>query len=89
MLICDGIFNNNSKINFDYQTKTLVIPLNLKNILSLIILLFLTVLGSYYIWFMLTRKKCLCKICKNDYTLIEKLSAGGFGEVNSDINLDI
>ncbi len=82
IIICEGIFNNNSqRLGYDSQTKTLVIPLNLRNILSLLILLILTVLGSYYIWFMLTRKKCVCTICRNEYMLIEKLSSGGFGEV--------
>ena len=87
LIICETIFNNNSqKLGYDSQTKTLVIPLNIKNILSLFILLILTVLGSYYIWSMLTRKKCLCKICRNEYTLVEKLSSGGFGEVEPKFN---
>ena len=38
---------------------------------------------------MLTRKKCLCKICRNEYTLVEKLSSGGFGEVEPKFNYQI
>ena len=79
-IICEGI-NYSQRLEYDFKTKTLIIPLNIKNIFSLLILLMLTVLGSYYIWFMITRKKCLCKICKNEYKILEKLSSGGFGEV--------
>ena len=83
-LICEGLINNISRIDqVETKTKTLIIPLNIKNIVSLSVLFFLTLLGSYYIWYIFTRKKCLCKMCKGEYLILEKLSSGGYGDVIS------
>jgi NIMA (never in mitosis gene a)-related kinase len=60
---------------------TIVIPLNYLNIVSLTVLFILILFGSYYLWSIGTRKKCLCKVCKGEYTILEKLSIGGFGEI--------
>lgn len=57
------------------------IPLNTLNITSLIVLLIFICFGSIYVWKIITKKKCLCKMCKNEYLITEKLSEGGFGEV--------
>jgi len=35
----------------------------------------------------MTKKKCLCKLCKREYEITEKLSEGGFGEVTIIIRL--
>jgi len=60
---------------------TISIPLNFKNVLSLIILFILILFGSYFLWGVLTRHQCSCKVCKEEYILDEKLGEGGFGEV--------
>ena len=59
----------------------IIIPLNVLNVTSLSILLVLIIFGSYYVWKIFTKRKCLCKICKNEYIIEEKLGEGGFGEV--------
>ena len=76
-LICDIINNRNSS----NEHITITIPLNTRNILSLCILFILILFGSYSLWNILTRHKCSCKICKNEYILDEKMGEGGFGEV--------
>jgi hypothetical protein len=88
LIICEGILSmdmnshyNTTKNNFS----NIVIPLNLLNVTSLIILFVLILFGSYYVWKILTRKKCLCKVCRGNYKMVEKLSEGGFGEVNKKI----
>jgi hypothetical protein len=81
-IICKDILSMNSSYN---QTKQeylqIVIPLNVINIASLGILFILILFGSYYVWKIMTRQKCSCKICKNEYKITEKLGEGGFGEV--------
>lgn len=69
-------YNVTKKNNF-----TITIPLNILNIASLTVLFVLILFGSYYIWKIFTRKRCSCKVCKNEYILFEKMSDGGFGEV--------
>jgi hypothetical protein len=81
-IICKDILSMDSSNN---QTKQeylqIVIPLNVINIASLGILFILILFGSYYVWKIMTRQKCSCKICKNEYKITEKLGEGGFGEV--------
>jgi hypothetical protein len=51
------------------------------NITSLVVLFIFICFGSIYVWKIITKKKCLCKLCKNEYEITEKLGEGGFGEV--------
>jgi len=80
-IICDIINGDNLKNNTEGYI-TISIPLTFKNVISLTILFILILFGSYFLWNVLTRHKCFCKICKKEYTLDERLSEGGFGEVN-------
>lgn len=81
-IICEGILamdmHNNTKNN---NSSSLVIPLNLANLASLGVLFILILFGSYYVWKIITRKKCKCKVCKNEYKIVDKLGEGGFGEI--------
>jgi len=83
-IICRDILNMDMNLKLN-QTKfekfTIIIPLNVLNVASLVILFVLILFGSYYIWTIFTRKKCSCKICKNEYILLDRLGEGGFGEV--------
>jgi hypothetical protein len=88
-IMCSDILAMELKNSTNNQF-TIVIPLNLTNIVSLSLLFVLILFGSYYVWKIFTRKKCQCKICKEEYEMIEKLSEGGFGEVNINlITIDI
>jgi hypothetical protein len=60
---------------------TIVIPLNALNVACLIILIIMVFIGCYYLWKLMTRIKCNCKLCKREYQIEEKLGQGGFGEV--------
>lgn len=73
----------------DTDGMTIVIPINLLNLTSLVVLFVLVVFGCYYIWKVLTRQKCGCKICKKEYLLAQKLDQGGFGEVCNMFILDL
>lgn len=61
--------------------------MNLLNITSLLVLFIFICFGSIYVWKIMTKKKCLCKLCKREYEITEKLSEGGFGEVTIIIRL--
>jgi len=80
-IICDIINGDNLKNNTEGYI-TISIPLTIKNVISLTILFILILFGSYFLWNVLTRHKCFCKICKEEYKLDERLGEGGFGEVN-------
>jgi hypothetical protein len=88
MLICDMVHNNNNSKN-NNDVITISIPLTGKNVVSLIILFCLILCGSYFLWNIMTRNKCSCKVCKNEYLLEEKLGEGGFGEVILFLYVDI
>lgn len=83
LLICEGLVSMEANTRFNNDKDIIiVIPLNTLNITSLSILFVLILFGSYYIWKVLTREKCHCKICKGEYKVMDKLSEGGFGEVS-------
>ncbi len=81
-LICD-IINSNQNIKNQTSDDVIVIsiPLTIRNMISLLILFILILFGSYFLWNILTRHKCACKVCKGEYILDERLGEGGFGEV--------
>lgn len=87
MIFCEGILSMdmNNPLNSLNKTKsnlfTIVIPLNYANIASLGILFVLILFGTFYLLKIITRKKCLCKICKSEYKIVEHMGEGGFGEV--------
>ncbi len=81
-VICKDILSMDSSSNIRQEYLQIVIPLNVINITSLGILFILILFGSYYVWKIITRQKCSCKICKNEYKITEKLGEGGFGEVS-------
>eukprot|EP00357_Protocruzia_adherens_P012247 CAMPEP_0115003950 /NCGR_PEP_ID=MMETSP0216-20121206/18918_1 /TAXON_ID=223996 /ORGANISM="Protocruzia adherens, Strain Boccale" /LENGTH=445 /DNA_ID=CAMNT_0002369857 /DNA_START=176 /DNA_END=1513 /DNA_ORIENTATION=- len=59
----------------------LTIPLTYENIASIGLILFLTLLGSVYLFLLFTRRQCNCKVCRGKYNIIHSLGAGGYGEV--------
>lgn len=82
-VICKDILSMDSSSNIRQEYLQIVIPLNVINITSLGILFILILFGSYYVWKIMTRQKCSCKICKNEYKIMEKLGEGGFGEASN------
>jgi hypothetical protein len=59
----------------------LTIPLNLQNVLSLLVILVLTIIGAINIWVLSTRRHCTCKLCKKEIELEDCVGEGGFGAV--------
>jgi predicted PurR-regulated permease PerM len=87
LIFCEGILSMdmNNPLNYLNKTKsnifTIVIPLNYPNIASFGVLFVLILFGTFYLLKIITRKKCLCKVCKSEYKIVEHLGEGGFGEV--------
>ncbi len=85
IIFCEGILSMDMNSPYN-KTKSnmfsIVIPLNYPNIASLGILFVLILFGTFYVLKIITRKNCLCKVCKSEYKIVEALGEGGFGEVS-------
>lgn len=57
------------------------LPVTRENIFSVFLLLALAVLGSVYVFKLLSRKSCVCALCTGEYELVDELGKGGFGRV--------
>lgn len=64
-----------------YKIKVLKIPLNFQTVLSITILLILIVLGTIYLFKILSTRYCRCKLCTAVYQMGENLAEGGFSSV--------
>jgi serine/threonine protein kinase len=68
------------KVQLD-KTPVLTLPLNMSNILAIAVLLVLCGLGCVFIFKLLFRRKCNCKLCSGDYALLQSVGTGGYGQV--------
>ncbi|TNV79553.1 hypothetical protein FGO68_gene9858 [Halteria grandinella] len=59
----------------------LKIPLTLQNILTLVLIVLLTIIGTVYIWILSTKTRCACRLCRKDFELHENIGEGGFGAI--------
>ena len=59
----------------------LTIPLTMQNILTLLLIVVLTVIGTVYIWVLSTKKHCQCRLCRQEFLLEDCVAEGGFGAV--------
>lgn len=80
-IMCESILLL-KKHNTSQRQFQLIIPINFITLTSFSILFILIILGSFYVWKILTIKKCMCPLCKGIYCIIEKVDEGGFGEVS-------
>ena len=83
---CPEIDENSTILNFNqnstyYKITILKIPLSYANLVSFIVIILLTIIGSVYVWILGTRKFCRCSICTNEYILEKKIGVGGFSNV--------
>jgi serine/threonine protein kinase len=62
-------------------TRVLTLPLSRTNILALSVLLVFSILGCVFLWKLVTRKKCNCKLCNQQYLIQEAIGSGGYGTV--------
>ena len=62
-------------------TRVLTLPLSRTNILALSVLLLFSILGCVFLWKLVTRKKCNCKLCNQQYLIQEAIGSGGYGTV--------
>ena len=62
-------------------TRVLTLPLSRTNILALSVLLLFSILGCVFLWKLVTRKKCNCKLCNQQYVIQEAIGSGGYGQV--------
>merc|ERR550532_666395 len=51
------------------------------NIAALAIIASLSILGAIYLWKICTRRRCSCRICRNQYRTLHLLGSGGYGSV--------
>ena len=61
--------------------RVLTLPLSRTNILALSVLLLFSMLGCVFLWKLVTRKKCNCKLCNQQYLIAEAIGSGGYGQV--------
>ena len=59
------------------EVKTISIPLTALNYVSFGILFVMIILGAIYCWTLCTRRRCLCRLCRGDYIVIDNLTSGG------------
>ena len=64
-----------------YKVKILKIPLSFENVLAFIVILVLTILGTVYLYKILSTQRCRCKLCNGIYEIDESLADGGFSSV--------
>ena len=55
----------------------------MQNIAAIGVLLSFAALGILFVFKLVTRRKCQCKLCNIEYQLIDKLGSGGYGQVLS------
>ena len=68
----------------DAQNQDLVfvrLPMTKGNVVSLLLLTLLAILGSIYVFKILSQKSCVCALCSGSYKILEQLGHGGFGRV--------
>ena len=63
------------------STRVLTLPLSRSNILALAVLLLFSLLGCVFLWKLVTRQKCNCKLCNQQYTIKDAIGSGGYGQV--------
>ena len=59
----------------------LSLPLSGVNIAAILVLLTFSCLGCIFLWKLVTRRKCNCKLCAGDYTIKSVIGSGGYGQV--------
>ena len=69
------------KASVKNYTPYIKIPLTPLNFTSFCILLSLILLGTYYLFKIIMRKRCLCALCSGEYKVVSRITKGGFGEV--------
>lgn len=65
----------------EQRERVLTLPLSRTNILALSVLLIFSILGCVFLWKLVTRKKCNCKLCNQQYLIQEAIGSGGYGTV--------
>lgn len=63
----------------DPRTFTLI--LSMDNIAALSVMASLSLLGAIYLWKLCTRRRCVCRLCRNHYRTHHLLGSGGYGSV--------
>jgi serine/threonine protein kinase len=59
------------------------IPLTLVNAGTFAMLLLFAIIGCISVWYLLTRNRCHCSLCKGQYNVVSSIgiAAGGFGKI--------
>ena len=59
------------------------IPLTLVNAGTFAMLLLFAIIGCISVWYLLTRNRCHCSLCKGQYNVVSNIgiAAGGFGKI--------
>jgi len=65
-----------------HEAKTFTLVLSHDNIAALLVISSLSVLGAIYLWKICTRRRCSCRLCKNQYRTLHLLGSGGYGSVH-------
>lgn len=73
-------------MDFELDTKqdpkiVISIEISFLSFCSASILVVMIFLGGFHVRRILTAPECQCKICKGDYTVLEHLNSGAFGEI--------
>ena len=56
------------------------VPVVVQSTLLAVLLLF-SLLGCVFLWKLVTRQKCNCKLCNQQYTIKDAIGSGGYGQV--------
>jgi len=67
--------------DYDGDTVLLTIPLTFHNVLGLVTIGTLALIGTCYVWVLYNRKKCTCRLCRQEVRLGKCIGEGGFGAV--------
>lgn len=63
------------------EAASLTLVMSYDNIAALVIISSLSVLGAIYLFKICTRRRCSCRICRNQYRVLDLLGSGGYGSV--------
>uniref|UniRef100_A0A7S2JXS4 non-specific serine/threonine protein kinase n=1 Tax=Zooxanthella nutricula TaxID=1333877 RepID=A0A7S2JXS4_9DINO len=58
-----------------------ILVMSYDNIAALSVILSLSILGAIYLWKICTRRRCLCRVCQNQYRQMRLIGSGGYGSV--------